>query len=452
MITAAVLSVGVAAAQEPAVPGTPEVEADPAQPTVEDPAKPTVEDLQRQIDELVARNEKTPVIGSSRTTMTVFGRIHLDTTVFTESDDAINVFETGDPDIDPVNSFEFRRARLGVSGKIEDSMEYKIALDFGHPAVLTFKDLYFGFNDVPVAQTILIGNQKRPYGLDTLNSSRYNVFTERPFVVEANNQDARRPGIAAYGTDADQDWNWRYGVYNIEDWAKKGIYRSDTLQPEVAGRIANTVWYENEGRNYAHLGLSGTLAFPDGNPEEGDAANAARFRTKPEARSASRWLDTSTIDGVNNYQIAGLEGVWNHGSLQVTTEFMNTWVGRSSESDVQFYGGYIYAAYFLTGEYMPWSRKSGTLGRPKPSSNLGPTSGAWQIAARYSFADFSDDNILGGQGESITIGLNWYWNANASLQLNYIQGTISDRSVDAGGSTFTEGDYSIIAMRMRVDF
>ena len=74
--------------------------------------------------------------------------------------------------------------------------------------------------------------------------------------------------------------------------------------------------------------------------------------------------------------------------------------------------------------------------------------GAWQLAARYSYADFTDENILGGVGSSFTAGLNWYWNPNARMQFNYIYGSIDERSV-AGQ---TGGDYQIIGTRFMVDF
>lgn len=413
----------------------------------------TMEDLQRQIDDLSAQLGTTPRLGSSRSTMKLFGRIHLDYWGFSNTDPAIGVFENDDPGIDPQGNIEFRRARIGVSGDIDDSMLYKIELDFGHPDELAFKDMYYGFKDVPIAQKVLIGNQKRPYGLDHLNSSRFNLFMERPYIVESLNQDARRLGVSAYGTDEDLDWNWRYGVFNMTDWAKSGGYVSDRLQPEVAGRLANTFWWENDGKQYAHWAVSGSVAFPDGDPAAGDASNEARFRTRPEGRSQSRWIDTSRIGGTDHYELVGLEGVWNDGPAQVTAEYMNTWLSRGDDGpDLHFDGGYVQAAYFLTGEFMPWDRKSGTLGRPKPHDNLGPSDGAWQIAARYSFADFSDQDVFGGRGESLTFGLNWYWNPNASLQFNYIRGEISERNEVVGGNTYTGGDYEIFGIRMRVDF
>lgn len=53
---------------------------------------------------------------------------------------------------------------------------------------------------------------KTSYRLDHINSSRYNVFMERPGVVEAFNQDARRFGICSYGFSEDEFYNWRFST------------------------------------------------------------------------------------------------------------------------------------------------------------------------------------------------------------------------------------------------
>lgn len=387
--------------------------------------------------------------------MKIFGRIHLDAWSFADSDRGANAFETGDADVDPRNNIEFRRARIGVSGDIDDGMFYKIELEFGHPDEFSFKDLEFGWKDLPVVDMLTIGNQKRPLGLDHLNSSRYNVFMERPFVVEAFNEDARRLGVLASGVTEDEAWNWRYGVFNLPNWSLAGEYVSDTLQPQIAGRLANTAWWDeaSEGRSYAHWAVSGSVAWPDGSSNAADAPNEARFRTRPEARSQSRWIDTGRIAGADRFYIVGLEGVVNLDPVQLVGEYLNGWVDRGGMSTLHFHGGYVYASYFLTGEYMPWQREEGDLTRPKPARNLGKDGwGAWQVAARYSYADFTDDDIAGGVGEAITLGLNWYWNPNASVQVDYSNGRISDRNVVVGSETFARGDYDIVGVRFRVDF
>jgi phosphate-selective porin OprO/OprP len=158
-----------------------------------------------------------------------------------------------------------------------------------------------------------------------------------------------------------------------------------------------------------------------------------------------------------------VESVLNLGPLQLVGEYQNVWLGRDPGSgrDLHFHGGYFYASYFLTGEHLPWDRKRGVLGRPKPAENFFLVDtccdgvhagwGAWQIAARWSYADLTDDNIKGGVGQSGTLGLNWYWNAYTRMQLNYLYGDIRDRGralVDGQ----TSGFYQIVGLRFMVDF
>ena len=405
--------------------------------------------------------------GTSGSTLKVYGRIHADYWGFPKSSPGIDAIEGGPNG--PQDRINFRRLRFGVSGNLPTNMLYKIEMEFAGGNNSEFRDAYFGWNELAVLRTLLIGNQKRPYGLDHLNSSRYNVFLERPFVIESFNQDARRMGVQSYGLSEDQAWNWRYGVFNQRLTQDEGNYTSDHLQLELAGRLANTFWYDDvsDGRGYGHWAISGTTAYPDGsvdgdNGGTGPDQNEARFRHRPEARSASRWLDTGRIAGADNYQLLGGEMVLNFGALQMVGEYQHLWLERDPGAgpDLNLHGGYFYVSYFLTGEHIPWARKSGTLGRVKPFEDFflvnrcdggtGLGMGAWQIAARYSYADFNDNDILGGVGESLTIGLNWHWTANSRMQFNYINGTIDDNAISRGVPL--SGSYDIVGARFMVDF
>ena len=418
--------------------------------------------------------------GHGEATMKVNGRVHADVWSFPNSDTEVNVFDSGDPAITPQDRIVFRRLRFGVKGNIWQTMVYKIEMEFGGGNDPEFRDAFLGWNDVPFLQTVQLGNQKRPYGLDHLNSSRFNVFMERPFIIESFNQDARRFGLQSYGVSEDENWNWRYGVFNQRLIQDEGNYVSDHWQMEYASRLANTFWYDETsgGRGYGHWAVSGTYAEPDGSGIAGRADNEARFRHRPEARSSEHWLSTGRIAGADNYQLMGLENVWNFGSLQLVGEYQNIWLERDpgtagGDGDLRFDGAYMYAAYFLTGEHMPWKRSSGTLDRIKPLENffLVDTAndgvqggwGAWQIAYRVSYADFNDDNIFGGRGLSHTFGLNWYWNAYSRMQFNAIYGEIDGAAVSDGDNTrdvagvtapatILSGDYAILGMRFMVDF
>jgi phosphate-selective porin OprO/OprP len=158
--------------------------------------------------------------------------------------------------------------------------------------------------------------------------------------------------------------------------------------------------------------------------------------------------------------LLGLEKVLNVGALQLVGEYQSIWLERDpgfGATDLHFDGVYFYASYFLTGEHMPWDRASGTLARIKPFQNFwlvhrcdGEAEagwGAWQIAARYSYADLTDENVFGGRGSSFTYGLNWYWNQNSRMQFNYLYGQIEDRF-----ATLDKGNYSIFGARFMVDF
>ncbi|MEZ6047780.1 MAG: porin [Planctomycetaceae bacterium] len=147
-------------------------------------------------------------------------------------------------------------------------------MEFAGGNDVEFRDAYLSFKELPVLQEVVIGNQKRPYGLDHLNSSRYNVFMERPYIIEAFNQDARRLGIQSYGVSDDEAYNWRFGVFNARLVQDEGLYISDHYQSEIAGRLAHTWWYDecSDGRGYAHFGIAGTAVHPDGSTG-GDAPN-----------------------------------------------------------------------------------------------------------------------------------------------------------------------------------
>ena len=399
--------------------------------------------------------------GHDGATAKIMGRIHLDHWSFPGDSPGVNAFETGDPAISPQDRLELRRLRFGVDGDLWENMVYRIDLDLAGGFESEIRDVYIGVTELPVLQTVLVGNQKRPYGLDLINSSRYNIFLERPLIIEAFNQESRRLGIQSWGHSEDLFWNWRYGVFNQRLIQDEGVYVSDHYQGELAGRLASTFFYNEacDGRDYGHFAVAGSIADPDGSGLPGRATNEARFRTRPEARTESRWLDTGIIDGADNYDLLALENVWNFGPLQLVGEYQTLWLDRNEPSELFFHGGYFYAAYTLTGEHVPWDRETGQLDRLVPFANFYPGTtcvdnqrtgwGAWQVAYRFSYGDLTDEDVLGGVGRSHTAALVWYLNPWAKVQFNAIYGEI-DEHAPVAGQTF--GSYAILGTRFACDF
>ncbi|MEO1982472.1 MAG: porin, partial [Fuerstiella sp.] len=221
-------------------------------------------------------------------------------------------------------------------------------------------------------------------------------------------------------------------------------------------------WYDDSsgGRGYFHWAIAGMFAKPDGNDDATDGhRNEGRFRTRPEARSNLPWLTTGRIAGADWYETLAVESIVNVGPLQIVGEYMHNFMQRDGFTDTQFNGGYIYVSYMLTGEHIPYDRKSGTIGRLMPFEDFflvercggghGHGWGAFGVAARYSFLDISDKDVLGGVGESATFAFNWYWTAYSKLQFNLIYGNI-DRRDPAIGTT--GGSYLIAGTRFAIEF
>jgi phosphate-selective porin OprO/OprP len=390
------------------------------------------------------------------------GRVHTDYWSFPHASPGANAFENGDSDIRVQDRFLFRRLRLGIQGDIPDNMLYKLEVDFNNPNNPQLKDNYIGWQDLPLLNQLLVGNQKRPYGLDHLNSSRYNVFLERPDIVEAFNQDARRFGICSYGFSDDLAYNWRFGAYMSQDVQNLGIAQQTAIgedyQAEAAGRFANTIWYDesSDGRGFAHWAVSGAAASTS--PFD-PLTTTARFQSRVEARTSQRWLDTGPIAGADHYELLGLEALVNVGPVQWVAEVEQVWMHRIGDPDLYFYGGYTYVSWFLTGENMTWDRETGQLGRVQPFENFFLVDscddcvaggwGAWQVALRYSHADLSDENINGGIANELTFAMNWYWNPYSKMQFNAIYGEITDRRPIDGQ---TNAYFTILGTRFIVDF
>ncbi len=418
-------------------------------------------------DKFDSAQKKKKADAAKKPTFNIGGRIHADYWDFVNSSQAINNFEHPDMMEDnfgtpPEDRALFRRIRLEMKGDILETMLWRVQIDFNNPSSAEMKDVYLGFTELPMNQDFLIGHQKRPIGLDHLNSSRYNVFLERPFVVEAFNEDARRLGMAMYGHTDDESFNWRYGAYMLENISRDGRYIGQSNQMSLNGRLAGSPWYDEAsgGRGYFHWGLSGMFARPDGDRNDSDTnENEGRFRTRAGSRSDMRWLNTGRIAGAETYEILGLESIFNIGPFQAVSEYQQTWVQREGGPDLQFGGAYFYLSYFLTGEHIPYTRTSSTIGRVKPFENFflvdncfgGHSTGwgAWNVAVRYDYLDLSDDNVLGGIGSAWTTALNWHWTPYSKVQFDASYGEIRDHEPVDGQ---TDGHYFLLGTRFAVEF
>jgi phosphate-selective porin OprO/OprP len=86
-------------------------------------------------------------------------------------------------------------------------------------------------------------------------------------------------------------------------------------------------------------------------------------------------------------------------------------------------------SWFLTGENRRYNRQTGVLGKLVPKKNFnfkknsGP--GAFEMGARYTNSDFTDQQISGGRFGRFTTALGWYPNTHFRFEINYGYGRLA---------------------------
>jgi len=345
------------------------------------------------------------------------------------------------------NYFEMRRLRIFLSGKGYGVYDYKFQLDFEpENEEPSMKDMYIGIHEIPLLGYVRMGHFKGPSSLEEMTSSKYITFMERalPNVFAMS----RKVGIASYNNTHNDVFHLNYGVFfnDVDDNDKQRV--GDAQGVEFGIRGVWTPLYTANGRGVIHTGAS--WRYVD------DRDDSVDFDSKPEIHEGDDWIATGAI-AARDYNIAGLELAGIYGPFSAQSELFYTNVNTIVGPNVNLYGAYVYGSWFLTGESRNYENDKKVFGRVKPHTNFWVVNtcdgccsgwGAWELAARWSYLDYTDPNLPGGnQGtlNDMTIGVNWHWNPYARMMLNWIHPLASNQAVGNGN-----GD--IIAMRWQVDF
>ena len=325
---------------------------------------------------------------------------------FFSTDDAL------DDAVGPVvNGTEFRRARLYLSGRMYDRVNFKAQYDFSG-GDLGFKDVYIGLDRLPAVGSLLVGHFKEPFSLEMQTSSKYNTFMERSlgnvFAPERNS------GMMIASEAMDKRLTWALGLFRD---SALGGRASGPGNYAVTGRVTTRPWYADGGSKLLHLGLAYSHRNPTG--------DTVRIRQRPEAHLATRFVDTGQFPAAS-LDLVGVEAALVLGPTSFQTEYMHNSVHQPNGGDVNFASFYVQASHFLTGEHRPYRDSGGHFNRVKPFHNLGDQNGwgAWEIALRYSQLDLNDQLINGGKLRDLTLGLNWYLNPTTRMMWNYV---VADR-------------------------
>jgi len=164
------------------------------------------------------------------------------------------------------------------------------------------------------------------------------------------------------------------------------------------------------------------------------------------------------LNGTSLAQSFGTEALWVRGPLSWQTEAIGTHVDASTVGNGFLGGGYSQVGIFLTGEHRPYDRKAGAIDRVIPLNSLsknGQGFGAWEVAARWSYLDLTDNLIRGGEMQNVTLGLNWYVNPYCKCVGNYIHTWAESRPIRNGSiqsNSMIASETDAWCMRVQLDF
>jgi phosphate-selective porin OprO/OprP len=361
---------------------------------------------------------------------------------------------------DLVDGAFVRRARFIADGTIFKNAEFKIEFDYENYNNIAFDESYVGLRNVPFIGMIRFGQEHVPFGLEAYTSSRFLPMLERSPLYDSFYQEFA-PGLFTNTTFLDERITMQHMIHRIDNFSQFNGASFGDGKYAYSGRVSVLPEYEDGGRDLLHLAIAyqwrkgsspldfngGTTISSTPNPNVTTNTGIIEFRTRAGIRDGvglqgdnSRIIDTGTIIGDHIQSVNG-EFLWYRGPFWVQSEtdvsVVNNAVFPDSKNATQrgnltFWGTYVQTGFFLTGENRGYDTSMGKYSRVVPRTNFffdkddegrirfGP--GAWEVVYRYSYVCLNDQSIQGGLYSEHTIGLNWYWNSNIKIQMNYVNG------------------------------
>lgn len=349
------------------------------------------------------------------------GRIQYDVGYVSNPDDAVITRNLG-------FNARARRIRLGAEGTIPGGLGYKCEMDFANAAT-GFGDCLISYTPKNAPINIAIGNQETNNGLEQQSSSRFSSFIERAAFDDAF-INTRRLGINLGYTNAAGDFRINGGL-----WAAHSI--DSTLDNDGWIGAVRAVYSPLMGANQLHFGINyqhrefqsnngSTAGSSSGQPSTNQLA---RYRARPFTQlTDQRFVDTGSFAAKSD-DIIGFEAAGIFKSLHIAAEgqylkanaydpfdtitvddpedvldLFPSATQYVADGNPNFWGGYIEAGYFITGETRGY--KAGTWDRTKvlkPFSKGG--AGAFQVIGRVDYLDLDSSKLRNGCTNNFVTGL-----------------------------------------------
>jgi len=297
----------------------------------------------------------------------------------------------------------FRRARLEMKGKANDwgySLSYNLT---GGGSIDKLNTTYLGWGKLI---QLTLGQQKEFFGLEDTTSSKWITAVERSLPASAFDT-GNTVGIKLHG--ANDMLTYSLGVY------KEAIDSDDnSLDTAMTGRVVFRPVYGDD--NLVHLGAGFTLR--DGSFDELGARLGVRGGEDKTANKVKAKYNTGEGDELEAYNIELAAAM---GPYHFQAEYFDGEIsGPSGIADLEADGYAVQAGWIVTGESRKYKTGIAAFDKVKPSGK----NGAWEVFLRYDTLDVANNDatidVTGEEGETLTLGVNWYMNSNIKVALNYV--------------------------------
>lgn len=346
----------------------------------------------------------------------------------TATQDNNNIQQVGN--VEP--AAEFRADRLMLTGQFlfKNPWRYMVSYNYnGLDAPQGDKSFSFiDWNiDIPVGKKggwFTLGKQKEGVGYEYASPGSQLFFTERGSGVPALVRQ-RNIGIRYSNSILKQRLIYTAGAFN-NYWETGKTFSENGSQ--IVARVVGLVQYKSD-RELLHLGMS---------YRHTDATDTAlSYKGKPESNTAPSYFNTGSFSASSANTIM-LEMIKVSGPLSFIGEYMSNYVNTAGPN-LSFHYMQLAGSWFITGENRRYNRQAGVLGKlvPKKNFNFGKHSGpgAFELGARYTYADFTDQAVQGGTFGRFTGAVSWYPNAHFRFELNYGHGSL-DKDKITGNTDF----------------
>lgn len=261
------------------------------------------------------------------------------------------------------------------------------------------------------------------------------------------------------GIDARYQHNWIYASLGVFGQAIGSAAMADRVsEANLTGRgqgysgtarvVFTPFWQRSDWG--VHVGGAASYSTPMTSAETASLGGFRYSTTSSNAINRVRYLDTDKHPDVTEYELlmgGELAGFWRGARLQ--GEYVvakNTLKKERPEgylSSYQFNGWYAQVSYLLFGGQQRYSAALGCFTAPA----LGREWGDIELVARYDYLNLIDRNIVGGDGQNMTFGVNYHINNNLRVMLNY---QFSDNS---GTKTYPKGtSFHMAGLRLEMAF